>query len=170
MITHTLRHKTQQLLDNWEIATYNRYAPHWLYAFSLLWPRWIVNICWDDESNSEYESIKWFDAIEREIERVPATLGGTAIPRSRFDAQSVCRQAEHKGPPRGRIHNKLRSDGFINVPNQIDTGHMVRISEIRLRRTDTTLDLSQKAEKVWGKKKWTTLTNSINQHTQIHIY
>ena len=31
-------------------------------------------------------------------EGVPATLGGTAIPRSRFDAQSVCRQAEHKGP------------------------------------------------------------------------
>ena len=80
---------------------------------------------------------------------MPATLGGTAIPRSRFDAQSVCRQAEHKGPPpRERIHNKLRSDGFINVPNQIDTGHLVRISEIRLRRTDTTLDLSQKAEKV----------------------
>ena len=47
-----------------------------------------------------------------------------------------------------RIHNKLSPGGFINVPNQIDTGPMVQISEIRLRRTDTTLDLSQKAEKV----------------------
>ena len=51
-------------------------------------------------------------------EEVPATLGGTAIPRSRFDAQSVCRQAGHKGDPKEST-TSCDQCGFINVPNQM---------------------------------------------------
>jgi hypothetical protein len=39
---------------------------------------------------------------------------------------------------------------------------MATVSEIKLIRTDTTLDLSQKAEKVWGRREILTAYNQFD--------
>ena len=77
---------------------------------------------------------------------LPATLRDSAIPRSRLDKdKSVCKHNIKNYLK--IIQNKSKSNGFRNLPNQ-SVGEILQVSEIRLRRTDTTLDLSQKAEKV----------------------
>ena len=77
---------------------------------------------------------------------MPATPRGTAILGSRLRYNRVCQQADHKDDTEIN-HNSIdqvASEMFlINL-----SGEIPQVSEIRLRRTDTTLDLSQKAEKV----------------------
>ena len=46
------------------------------------------------------------------------------------------------------INEKAHHTAFINLPDSYTARAIPSVPEIRLRRTDTTLDLSQKAEKV----------------------
>ena len=46
------------------------------------------------------------------------------------------------------INEKAHHTAFINLPDSYTARAIPPVPEIRLRRTDTTLDLSQKAEKV----------------------
>ena len=66
-----------------------------------------------------------------------------------YDNKKVWVQASHKDTSIKMISKPIYIKcGYINHPNH-SVGKISQVSEIRLRRTDTTLDLSQKAEKVW---------------------
>ena len=80
----------------------------------------------------------------------PATLRNTAKLRSRFmifEARTQAHKVLIRNEARKQHKTSDNQSGFRNLPNH-SAREILPVSEIRLRRTDTTLDLSQKAEKV----------------------